>query len=315
MPSRPFTVVEGRLDAWAHRRLDASTAGGIRGRLIEFLVFGVKQGWASIFGAALLLVFVAVHLWYPHDAPLARSDALTLAAVLIQAVMLIARLETVRELRVVLLFHVVGTAMELFKTDAGSWSYDVDGVLHLGAVPLYSGFMYAAVGSYLVRVHRLFDLRFDRYPRRWLAAVVAVGIYANFFTHHWMVDLRWVLLALVIAVFGRCVMHFRTFRRAHRMPLLVAFSLVALFIWLAENIATWAGAWSYPGQVDGWQPVDAQKLVAWLLLMIISVVLVTWVYPPRPPEPAPPDWPPSVRATLCSANRAAGDPSGVELLQ
>ncbi len=26
------------------------------------------------------------------------------------------------------------------------------------------------------------------------------------------------------------------------------------------------------------------KLVAWFLLMMISVVLVTFVYPPRPPE-------------------------------
>jgi len=98
-----------------------------------------------------------------------------------------------------------------------------------------------------------------------------------------------VLLAAVVIVFGRCVMHFRVFRKHHRMPLLVAFLLVALFIWVAENIATWSGAWLYPGQVDGWEPVGLEKLVAWFLLMIISVVLVAWVYKPQPPVEETPD--------------------------
>lgn len=102
-------------------------------------------------------------LWYPDDAGLARNDDfLTLAAVLIQILMVAARLETVRELRVIVLFHIVGTVMELFKTDVGSWSYEAEGFLRIGAVPLFSGFMYAAVGSYMVRVYRLFDLRFTR---------------------------------------------------------------------------------------------------------------------------------------------------------
>lgn len=152
-------------------------------------------------------------------------------------------------------------------------------------MPLYSGFMYASVGSYLVRVYRLFDLRFDRYPRRWVTAILAVLIYANFFSHHYSYDFRWVLLLAVVIVFGRCVMHFRIFRARPRMPLLVAFTLVALFIWIAENIATWSRAWSYPNQMDGWQLVSIEKLVSWLLLMIISVVLVAWVYPPRGLDP------------------------------
>src|SRR5690606_17969649 len=97
-----------------------------------------------------LVVLLLSRLWYPDDAALARNDALTIAAVAIQVVMIAARLETLRELRVILLFHVVGTVMELFKTDVGSWSYAAEGVLRIGAVPLFSGFMYAAVGSYMV---------------------------------------------------------------------------------------------------------------------------------------------------------------------
>ncbi|HEY1155311.1 MAG TPA: DUF817 domain-containing protein [Arthrobacter sp.] len=281
---RSSTPVEQRIDERARRLLATSPAGGAKAKLTEFVVFGLKQGWACIFGAALLAVLMAARLWYPDGAGLARNDFLTIAAVVIQVLMVVFRLETLRELRVIVLFHLVGTVMELFKTDMGSWSYEAEGVLRIGAVPLFSGFMYAAVGSYMVRVYRLFDLKFAAYPRRWITAILAAAIYANFFTHHYIWDLRWVLLAAVVVVFGRCVMHFRVFRREFRMPLVVSFLLVALFIWLAENIATWSGAWLYPSQLDGWHPVGLEKLVAWFLLMIISVVLVAWVYKPQPPE-------------------------------
>ena len=43
------------------------------------------------------------------------------------------------------MFHLVGTVMELFKTHAGSWVYPEASVLHIGAVPLFSGFIGAAV--------------------------------------------------------------------------------------------------------------------------------------------------------------------------
>jgi uncharacterized membrane protein YoaT (DUF817 family) len=66
------------------------------------------------------------------------------------------------------------------------------------------------------------------------------------------------------------------------MPLLVAFLLTSLFIWIAENIGTWSRAWIYPDQHDAWVPVSAGKLGSWYLLMIISVVLVTLVHRPRP---------------------------------
>lgn len=199
---RNSTSVEQRIDERARRFLAAAPAGGAKAKLTEFIVFALKQGWACIFGAALLAVLMAARLWYPDHAGLARNDFLTVAAVVIQILMVAFRLETLRELRVIVLFHLVGTVMELFKTDMGSWSYEAEGVLRIGAVPLFSGFMYAAVGSYMVRVYRLFDLRFAGYPRRWITAILASAIYANFFTHHYIWDLRWVLLAAVTVVFG-----------------------------------------------------------------------------------------------------------------
>lgn len=145
--------------------------------------------------------------------------------------------------------------------------------------------MYAAIGSYMVRVYRLFDLRFVKYPPRWLTAVLALLIYVNLFSHHYIPDARYMLLAGTAAIFGLCTMQFRVFRHRLRMPLLVSFVGVALFIWIAENFATWSNAWQYPNQQDGWQPVSIEKLVSWFLLMIVSVVLVARLYPPRPPEP------------------------------
>ncbi|MGL4340107.1 MAG: DUF817 domain-containing protein [Rhodoglobus sp.] len=277
-----FTSVEQRIDDWAHRRLDTRPTNGLHSVLLEFLVFLLKQAWSCVFGAAILVVLVATKLWYPEGIALARNDFLVIAAVGIQVVMVAARLESLRELRVIVLFHLIGTCMELFKTSVGSWLYEGEGVLQIGGVPLYSGFMYAAIGSYMVRVYRLFDLRFDRYPRRWITALLAVLIYINFFSHHYVPDARYVLMAATGVIFGFCTMSFRIFRHRVKVPLLVTFVGVALFIWFAENIGTWAQAWQYPGQENGWQLVSLAKLGSWFLLMIISVVLVAWVYPPRP---------------------------------
>lgn len=279
-----LTRLERAIDRAANRVLEGKPDSGPRAVFVECVVFLLKQAWACVFGALLLVVIVAARLWYPDDTLLARNDALTIAAIVIQLGMLVFRLESGRELWVIVLFHVTGTLMELFKTDVGSWSYEGDGVLRIGGVPLFSGFMYAAIGSYMVRVYRLHDLRFSRYPSRIVTTVLAVLIYVNFYTHHYVWDARWMLLVAVILVWFPTWMYFRVWRVTLRAPLLLVFGGVALFIWFAENIGTWAGAWIYPHQEASWELVSPQKLVAWFLLMIISVVMVTWVYPPEPQE-------------------------------
>lgn len=280
-PERGFTPLEAGIDRAIVRILAEKPATGARAFFIECAVFLLKQAWACLFGALMLAVIVAARLWYPDDAALARNDALTIAAVLIQVGMLVGKLEAGRELWVIMLFHLTGTAMELFKTDVGSWAYEAEGVLRIGAVPLFSGFMYAAVGSYMVRVYRLHDLRFTRYPKVWMTTVLAVLIYANFFSHHFMIDLRWVLLVAIVLLWMPTTMYFKNWRATAQLPLLLVFAGVATCIWFAENVATWAGAWLYPHQLAGWEMVSPQKLVSWFLLMILSVVMVTWVYPPK----------------------------------
>lgn len=266
-------------------RLEAFEPGsGWRLWLYEFLLFCFKQGWACLFGGLLLALLLGTHLFYPDSAALHRYDFLTLAAIAIQAGMLAFRLETWREARVILIFHVVGTMMELFKTQAGSWTYPEASVLHIGAVPLFSGFMYAAVGSYIARVWRIFDFRFTCYPPAWMTRALAAAIYINFFTHHFTIDIRWGLFAATAAIFWRTRVHFRNWRVHRWMPLLVGFGLVALFIWFAENIATYANTWNYPGQEAEWRMVSLAKYGSWYLLMLISFVLVTLVQPVREPD-------------------------------
>jgi len=275
-----FHAVRARLEAMA-------VEPGPRGWFLEFLVFGFKQGWACLFGGLMLALLLGTHLFWPADAPLHRYDAITIGAVLIQLGMLAFRLETPKEALVILIFHIVGTVMELFKTAAGSWQYPEASLLHIGAVPLFSGFMYAAVGSYIARVWRIFDFRYTGYPPVWASYALAAAIYVNFFAHHWLPDIRWLLFAATALLFWRCQVWFRPLHVHRRMPLLVGWGLVALFIWFAENIGTFARAWTYPSQDDGWHMVGLEKLGSWYLLMIISFVLVSLVQRPRGPDATP----------------------------
>lgn len=263
------------------RALAQALPGPIVIGLVEFLVFGIKQAWACLFGGLLLFGIIATHYLYPANAALARYDFLVIYAVAIQALFLITRLERPSEALVILIFHLVGTAMEVFKTDAGSWVYPEDSLLRLGGVPLFSGFMYAAVGSYFARVSRVFGFRWRAYPPRWMTLILALGIYVNFFAHHFTLDIRYGLFAFSALLFWRCRVHYQVWRWRHQMPLLLGFFLVSLFIWIAENIGTFTRTWLYPGQEAGWHMVSLQKLGSWYLLMIVSWVLVTLVHRPH----------------------------------
>ena len=266
-----FAAIRDRLERY-------SPPPGVPAALFEFALFVFKQGWACLFGALMLAALLATHVWYPAHAALARYDLLVLVAVAIQIGMLALRLETLAEARVILAFHIVGTVMEIFKTHMGSWSYPEPSLLRLGGVPLFSGFMYAAVGSYLARVWRGFDFRFTHYPPPWTTLVLAGAIYANFFAHHFLPDLRLGLFAATLLLFARTTIQFRPFRIDRSMPLLLGWLLVALFIWFAENIGTYSHAWLYPAQAGGWTLVPPAKLGAWYLLMIISFVLVATLH-------------------------------------
>ena len=279
-----FTSNKSRFHAVRTRFENHVPSSAFNARLWELFLFTFKQAWACLFGGLLLALVLLTKWLYPPHATLARYDFLFLAALAIQALLLILRMETVREAKIILVFHIVGTLMELFKTHVGSWEYPEANLFRLGHVPLFSGFMYASVGSYLARVTRIVDMRFTRYPATWITATLAILIYANFFTHHYIPDLRIPLFLLIAIAFGPTWVYYRPYQKYRRMPLLFGFCLVALFIWFAENIGTFANIWVYPNQRTGWHVVHFAKFGSWFLLMIISFILVTLVHRPRPPD-------------------------------
>jgi uncharacterized membrane protein YoaT (DUF817 family) len=272
-PLAHFIAGEARLGRWAQQRPSIAF-------LYEFARFGVKQGWACLFGGAMVALIVGTHLWYPRGAALTRYDFMFLAALAIQAAMLTFKLETWEEAKVILIYHVVGTLMEIFKTDVGSWTYPEPNFFRIGGVPLFSGFMYAAIGSYIARCWRLFEFRFDRHPP--LGAIYALGIavYVNFYAHHYTIDIRYALFLVAAALFGRTWIYYRVWHVYRRMPLLLGLFLVTLFVWIAENLGTLTKTWLYPHQMAGWSAVSFGKLGSWFLLLLISYALVAAVNKP-----------------------------------
>jgi uncharacterized membrane protein YoaT (DUF817 family) len=206
---------------------------------------------------------------------------MVLASVAIQGALLATKLERWDEAVVILIFHVVGTIMEIFKTAHGSWIYPEESVLRIAGVPLFSGFMYACVGSYIARIMRLFEIKFVGYPPLWTTWVLALLAYVNFFTHHYTIDIRLGLFAFSALIFWRTWFVFTPDKKPRFMPMLIGLLLVSLFIWFAENLGTFAAAWVYPSQQDGWHIVPIEKMGAWYLLMLLSFVLVTLVHKPE----------------------------------
>ncbi|RBY88179.1 DUF817 domain-containing protein [Blastococcus sp. TBT05-19] len=225
--------------------------------------------FAILFFAGLALVRVV-------PLPVNAADALLVWSLGVTLVLWLLRWETGREVAVIFGFHLVGLALELYKVAQGSWSYLDTGWATVGGVPLYSGFMYAAVGSYVCQAWRRFDLRITNYRVRSTAAVAAL-IYLNFFTHHVTVDVRLPLALLLLAVTWRTWVHFTVGERRYAMPLALSFVLIGFFLWIAENAATLLRAWQYPDQESVWTLVHVAKFGSWALLVVVSIVLVAGV--------------------------------------
>ncbi|SMF37883.1 Uncharacterized membrane protein YoaT, DUF817 family [Xaviernesmea oryzae] len=250
--------------------------------LSEFILFGLKQAWACLFAAIMLaLLIVTKFVWQPGW-PLHRYDFLFAAALAVQALFLRFKMESREEAKVILVYHVTGTVMEIFKVHMGSWSYPEPAIFQIAGVPLFSGFMYASVGSFMARTIRIFDMRFTHYPPMWQTWLLAIAIYVNFFSHHYLPDLRYLLFAATVIVFRRVSIHFTTDRTTLSMPLVAAAFLSSVFLWVAENIGTLTGTWLYPTQKT-WHAVSFGKLGSWYLLLYVSFVLVTLVLKPRSP--------------------------------
>ncbi|MBO8163215.1 MAG: DUF817 domain-containing protein [Brevibacillus sp.] len=242
-------------------------------RFVTLLVwFGWQQSLAClfpvfIFGSLALSSWVTIP-WLP------RYDLLLLLCIAMQVYMVKSGLESRDELKVITLFHLIGLCLEIYKVRMGSWSYPEPGYSKLFGVPLYSGFMYASVASYICQAWRRLDLDIIGWPSGLVTVPIGAAIYLNFFTHHFFWDLRWWLLLLIFLIFWRTRVAYRAANERFQMPLVLSFFLIGMFIWIAENIATFFGAWQYPNQQHGWELVHIGKISSWFLLIIVSFIIV-----------------------------------------
>ncbi|MEO6528820.1 MAG: DUF817 domain-containing protein [Gemmatimonadaceae bacterium] len=262
------------LDAHFLNLREQPELAGARRAVVELVYFALKEARACLFVALFFTAVFAVPRGGVLGVP--RYDLLLIIALGIQGWMLWAGLESWDEVKAITLFHLIGFGLEVFKTSSsiGSWSYPDFAYTKLFGVPLFAGFMYAAVGSYIIQAWRLFDLRIRHHPPYWMAAIIAVAIYANFFTHHFIGDYRWYLAACALGLYARTSVEFRPLDRYRTMPLLAAFVLIGFFIWLAENISTFFGIWRYPNQMGAWTQVHFSKWSSWSLLVIMTFTIV-----------------------------------------
>ena len=242
--------------------------------LLEFLYFGFKEARSCLFAGLLFSAIALVPRSGFLDIP--RYDVLLLIAMILQAWMVWTGLETIDELKAISLFHLIGFGLEVFKVSQGigSWNYPDFGYTKIFGVPLFSGFMYSAVGSYIIQAWRFLDLKIRHHPPYWMASLTAMAIYANFFTHHFLGDYRWYIAACVLGLYARTTVIFRPLDQEREMPLSLSFVLIGFFIWVAENLGTFLDVWKYPNQLGAWSQVHMGKWSSWSLLVIMTFTIV-----------------------------------------
>lgn len=107
-----------------------------------------------------------------------------------------------------------------------------------------------------------------------MASAIAIAIYANFFTHHYIGDYRWYIAACALGLDARTTVTFRPCDRDRKIPLLLGFLLIGFFIWQAENTSTFTGIWLYSNQISAWSSVHIGKWSSCSLLVIMTFTIV-----------------------------------------
>ncbi|WP_183562857.1 DUF817 domain-containing protein [Mucilaginibacter sp. SP1R1] len=237
----------------------------------HIITFVSQQALSCLFP---VLVFTMLAISHLFAAVIPRYDFMLIACILIQAALYYTKIETKDEVLVICIFHLLGLMMELFKVHYGSWAYPEFAYTKLLGVPLYSGFMYASVASYMCQAWRRLDLQIIHWPGHYTACLIGALIYLNFFSNHFVPDVRYLIGLLILYFFRQSVVIFYVNKKAFRMPTILSFLLIGFFIWLAENVATLLGAWKYAYQHNGWAMVNYQKISSWGFLVIVSFIIV-----------------------------------------
>ena len=237
----------------------------------ELALFTIKQAKSCIFPVSIFSVLFISNFWVPNF--LHRYDFILLCLVIIQTIFILLKQETKQELLVIFSFHFFGLFFEIFKVNQGVWSYPEDAIFKIFQVPVYSGFMYAAVATYVIHAWKNLKLQLLNWPQTKYVLVISSIIYLNFFTNHYIYDFRWVIIVAIIFLFKKTSFNFQVGEKVRNISASLSFLLISFFIWMAENISTLLKAWQYPHQSDAWSVVDIRIISSWFLLVIFVVTL------------------------------------------
>lgn len=239
--------------------------------------FHHKAAYAALFGILLLIAFaITSPMGNQEYYGLFRYDYLLFYALIIQACLILLKLESWAEAKVIAIFHIMAMLMEIFLThpQIASWYYPQPAVFKIMTVPLFAGFMYSAVGSFFARSLRLYEVSFTRLPTFANMLSLAVLSYLNFMTKFFIHDFRNVLFLWSIVIFWDTKIYFKLQHHQMNLPMLPVLIVLAFMIWIAENISTFYKIWLYPSQVETWHVVGWGKIGSWYLLLLLSLVLV-----------------------------------------
>jgi uncharacterized membrane protein YoaT (DUF817 family) len=237
----------------------------------QFWEFGLINAKSCVF-AVLMFSILGISKLYSFDLP--RYDFILICCILFQLFLYLNKYESKNEVKVVFIFHFAGLLLELFKVQIGSWSYPEFAYSKVLMVPLYSGFMYSCVASYMLNAWKKFDIKISNWPSKYISWSLGFSIYFNFFTNHFIPDLRYFISVFIVLFFYKTKVGFKIHNVQYQMPLLLSFVLIGIFIWFAENIATFLGAWKYSYQHLSWKMVKYHKISSWILLVIFSFVII-----------------------------------------
>jgi uncharacterized membrane protein YoaT (DUF817 family) len=266
----------------------------------RLLRFGRTLAVSAVFPA---VIFATLALTKHLDfGPVPRYDALFIAFVLLQLALILAKFEDWHDARIAVSFHLVGLGLELYKVNVGAWTYPEEAFTKIHNVPLYSGFMYGSVAAFLSQLWKRMRFSLIHWPAPFAVALVGMGIYLHYFVSGYGAGMRSLLMLATGWLFARSRLEYSNSGERRSIPVLFVFSALGLFVWIAENLATYLGAWAYPYQLEHWQMVTLSKINAWFLLGIVSFILLAEQVrlrvareerraTRRPPLPEPPDSP------------------------
>jgi uncharacterized membrane protein YoaT (DUF817 family) len=243
--------------------------GSVIARLFRF---GKTLAVSAVFPCVIFGTLAATR--HMSFGPFARYDVIFVSFVLLQLALILAKFEDWHDARIAVSFHIVGLGLELYKVNVGAWAYPEDAWTKIHNVPLYSGFMYGSVAAFLSQLWKRLQFSLTHWPGPFAVALMGMGIYLHYFASGYSAGMRSLLMLGTGWLFARSRLEYVNSGKRRSIPVLFVFSALGLFVWIAENLATYLGAWAYPYQLEHWQMVKLSKINAWFLLGIVSFILV-----------------------------------------